>query len=79
MPVWVCSAIENLICAHITYRFELFKISYFLQFIMQLFHFRTLNGKFRNFDQVSKLPVWRGKAWQRFKVVSFLLSAQLRI
>ncbi|CAD7090268.1 unnamed protein product [Hermetia illucens] len=31
---------------------------------------RTLNGKFRNFDQVSKLPVWRGKAWQRFKVAN---------
>ncbi|XP_055843366.1 kinesin-like protein Nod [Episyrphus balteatus] len=28
---------------------------------------RTLHGKFKNFTQVSKLPIWRGKAWERFK------------
>ncbi|XP_055384041.1 kinesin-like protein Nod [Condylostylus longicornis] len=33
----------------------------------QIITHRTLNGKFKNFDIVSKLPVWRGKAWDRFK------------
>lgn len=28
---------------------------------------RTLHGKFKNFTEVGKLPIWRGKAWERFK------------
>ncbi|GAB0094524.1 Kinesin-like protein [Sergentomyia squamirostris] len=27
---------------------------------------RTLNGKFKSLNEMSKLPIWRGKTWNRF-------------
>lgn len=28
---------------------------------------RTLHGKFKSFNHLGKLPIWRGTAWERFK------------
>jgi DNA uptake protein ComE-like DNA-binding protein len=33
----------------------------------QLITHRTLKGKFKGFDEISKLPVWRVNGWQRFE------------
>lgn len=37
----------------------------------QIIVYRSINGKFKNFDGISKMPVWRGKGYERFKNVSF--------
>ncbi|XP_013097756.2 kinesin-like protein Nod [Stomoxys calcitrans] len=34
---------------------------------------RTLHGKFKNWQQVEKLPLWRGKEWERFAEANCLL------
>lgn len=36
----------------------------------QIITHRCLNGKFKNLEDVSKMPSWRGKAWERFQNVS---------
>lgn len=41
------------------------------------FVFRSMNGKFKNLNAVSTLPVWRGKGWERFqKVISTILISK---
>lgn len=55
----------------ITHRWELSPRRIFLFFFFT-FHisYRSLNGKFKSFEELATAPFWRGKGWERFEKVS---------
>lgn len=39
----------------------------------QIITHRSLNGKFKKIDDVGKMPIWRGKSWERFQKANNLI------